>query len=152
MKQIAIRKTNVALIIKNICGDSIAFSISENFALGFSLWDLEIVCWHVAGRVRVVRALYNYTAQYVSTLTSLNMTQAASLYLFNLCHSHISMLQMDELSFQEGDLLYVFDEVTDPNWWKARCGNQIGLIPSNYGIVQTALTSTEFMAQILYGN
>jgi hypothetical protein len=62
------------------------------------------------------------------------------------------MLQMDELSFQEGDLLYVFDEVTDPNWWKARCGNQIGLIPSNYGMVQTALTSPEFMAQILYGN
>jgi hypothetical protein len=55
------------------------------------------------GRVRVVRALYKYTAQY-----------------------------MDELSFQEGDLLYVFDEVTDPNWWKARCGNRIGLIPSNY--------------------
>ncbi|GFG37512.1 hypothetical protein Cfor_12389, partial [Coptotermes formosanus] len=40
----------------------------------------------------------------------------------------------DELSFQEGDLLYVFDEVTDPNWWKARCGNQIGLIPSNYDV------------------
>jgi len=55
------------------------------------------------GRVRVVRALYKYTAQY-----------------------------MDELSFQEGDLLYVFDEVTDPNWWKARCGNRTGLIPSNY--------------------
>lgn len=55
------------------------------------------------GRVRVVRALYKYTAQYP-----------------------------DELSFQEGDLLYVFDEVADPNWWKARCGNQTGLIPSNY--------------------
>ncbi|KDR22015.1 osteoclast-stimulating factor 1-like [Zootermopsis nevadensis] len=60
------------------------------------------------GRVRVVRALYKYTAQYP-----------------------------DELSFQEGDLLYVFDEVTDPNWWKARCGNQAGLIPSNYVESQT---------------
>ncbi|XP_063226089.1 osteoclast-stimulating factor 1-like [Bacillus rossius redtenbacheri] len=55
------------------------------------------------GRVRVVRALFKYTAQHP-----------------------------DELSFQEGDLLYVFDEATDPNWWKARCGNQTGLIPSNY--------------------
>ncbi|PNF36034.1 Osteoclast-stimulating factor 1 [Cryptotermes secundus] len=60
------------------------------------------------GRVRVVRALYKYTAQYP-----------------------------DELSFQEGDLLYVFDEVTDPDWWKARCGNQTGLIPSNYVESQT---------------
>jgi len=108
--------------------------------------------FHFAGRVRVVRALYKYTAQYVSTVTSLNMAQAASLYLCNLFHSQISLLQMDELSFQEGDLLYVFDEVTDPNWWKARSGNRIGLIPSNYGIVQTALTSPDFMAQILYGN
>lgn len=60
------------------------------------------------GRVRVVRALYKYTAQYP-----------------------------DELSFQEGDLLYVFDEVTDPDWWKARCGSQTGLIPSNYVESQT---------------
>jgi len=108
--------------------------------------------FHVAGRVRVVRALYKYTAQYVSTVTSLNMVQAASFNLCNLLHSHISMLQMDELSFQEGDLLYVFDEVTDPNWWKARCGNRTGLIPSNYGMVQTALTSPDIMAHILYGN
>ncbi|XP_067001758.2 osteoclast-stimulating factor 1 [Anabrus simplex] len=55
------------------------------------------------GKVTVVRALYNYAAQLP-----------------------------DELSFQEGDLLYVFDKVSDPNWWKARCGNQTGLIPSNY--------------------
>jgi hypothetical protein len=91
--------------------------------------------FHVSGQVRVVRALYKYTAQYVSTVTSLNMTLAVRLYLCNLFHSHISLLQPDELSFQEGDLLYVIDEVTDPNWWKARCGNQIGLIPSNYGTV-----------------
>lgn len=60
------------------------------------------------GKVKVVRALYNYTAQLA-----------------------------DELSFQEGDLLYVFDQVTDPNWWKARCGNRTGLIPSNYVESQT---------------
>lgn len=52
----------------------------------------------------MVKALYNYTAQ----------------------HS-------DELTFHEGDLLYVFDQISDPNWWKARCGNKSGLIPSNYG-------------------
>lgn len=49
------------------------------------------------------RALYKYTAQ-----------------------------QPDELSFEEGDLLYVFDMTSDPNWWKARCERKSGLIPSNY--------------------
>ncbi|XP_065337231.1 osteoclast-stimulating factor 1-like [Cloeon dipterum] len=55
------------------------------------------------GKIKVVRALYAYTAQ-----------------------------SADELTFQEGDVLYVFDQITDPNWWKAKCGSNIGLIPSNY--------------------
>ncbi|KAG8228220.1 hypothetical protein J437_LFUL004345 [Ladona fulva] len=55
------------------------------------------------GTVKVVRAQYNYTAQ-----------------------------QPDELTFHEGEVMYVFDQLTDPNWWKARCGNRTGLIPSNY--------------------
>ncbi|XP_005098482.1 osteoclast-stimulating factor 1 [Aplysia californica] len=54
------------------------------------------------GQVKVVRALYRYDAQ-----------------------------QSDELSFDEGDLLYILD-MKDPNWWKARCGKNSGLIPSNY--------------------
>ncbi|KAL3203932.1 hypothetical protein MRX96_041600 [Rhipicephalus microplus] len=53
--------------------------------------------------VKVFRALYKYQAQ-----------------------------QQDELSFEEGDLLYVFDMTSDPNWWKARCERRSGLIPSNY--------------------
>jgi hypothetical protein len=115
-------------------------------------------CLYVAGRVRVVRALYKYTAQYVSAVTLLEHDEAASLHLFNLFHSCISMLQPDELSFQEGDLLYVFDEVTDPNWWKARCGNQTGLIPSNYGMVWYGMNNVagpKFVTQIFsvpYGN
>ncbi|CAN8005629.1 unnamed protein product [Ixodes hexagonus] len=55
------------------------------------------------GSVKVFRALYKYNAQ-----------------------------QPDELSFEEGDLLYVFDMTSDPNWWKARCDRKSGLIPSNY--------------------
>ncbi|XP_046399169.1 osteoclast-stimulating factor 1-like [Ischnura elegans] len=55
------------------------------------------------GTVKVVRALYSYTAQ-----------------------------QPDELTFQEGDVMYVYDQVTDANWWKARCDDKTGLIPSNY--------------------
>lgn len=55
------------------------------------------------GSVKVFRALYDYNAQ-----------------------------QQDELSFEEGDLLYVFDMTSDPNWWKARCNRRSGLIPSNY--------------------
>jgi len=55
------------------------------------------------GHVQVVRALYNYTAQ-----------------------------QNDELSFQEGDILYIIDKSDQSGWWKAKVGNQEGMIPSNY--------------------
>ncbi|KAH3839155.1 hypothetical protein DPMN_112579 [Dreissena polymorpha] len=54
------------------------------------------------GHVKVVRALYKYDAQ-----------------------------QNDELSFEEGELLYIQD-MSNKDWWKARCGNKSGLIPSNY--------------------
>jgi hypothetical protein len=55
------------------------------------------------GQVRVYRALYDYTAQ-----TS------------------------DELSFDEGDLIYILDMISDKNWWKAKCKDKIGLVPFNY--------------------
>lgn len=55
------------------------------------------------GHVKVVRALYMYTAQ-----------------------------QPDELSFEEGDLLYILDQISESGWWRASCGNRTGLIPSNY--------------------
>lgn len=54
------------------------------------------------GQVKVVRALYRYDAQ-----------------------------QNDELSFDEGDLLYILD-MSNADWWKAKCGDATGLIPSNY--------------------
>lgn len=54
------------------------------------------------GSVKVVRTLYNYTAQ-----------------------------QPDELSFEEGDTLYIIDQ-SDKSWWKAKKGNKTGLVPSNY--------------------
>ncbi|XP_071108291.1 osteoclast-stimulating factor 1-like [Haliotis cracherodii] len=54
------------------------------------------------GQVKVVRAMYRYDAQ-----------------------------QNDELTFDEGDLLYILDK-TDTSWWKAKCGSKVGLIPSNY--------------------
>lgn len=44
-----------------------------------------------------------------------------------------SLLQPDELTFTAGDILYVYDQVTDKDWWKARSGNKTGVIPSNYG-------------------
>ena len=57
------------------------------------------------GQVKVVRAMFKYTA-----------------------------MQNDELSFEEGDTLYITD-MSDPNgWWKAKCNGQVGLIPSNYGL------------------
>ncbi|XP_032684485.1 vesicle transport protein USE1-like isoform X2 [Odontomachus brunneus] len=59
-------------------------------------------------KVKVVRALCKYTAQHAN-----------------------------ELSFDEGDLLYVYDKDVDPNWWTAKCGNQKGLIPVAYVEEQT---------------
>lgn len=54
------------------------------------------------GQVKVVRALYRYDAQ-----------------------------QNDELTFDEGDLIYILDS-SNPDWWKAKCEGRTGLIPSNY--------------------
>ncbi|XP_077988866.1 osteoclast-stimulating factor 1-like [Glandiceps talaboti] len=54
------------------------------------------------GLVKVFRAVYKYEAQ-----------------------------QDDELSFDEGDVLYILD-MKNADWWKARCGGKGGLIPSNY--------------------
>ncbi|KAK7489244.1 hypothetical protein BaRGS_00019496 [Batillaria attramentaria] len=54
------------------------------------------------GHVKVVRALYAYEAQ-----------------------------QPDELTFDEGDTLYILEK-SDKDWWKAKCGRNTGLIPSNY--------------------
>ena len=28
--------------------------------------------------------------------------------------------EADELSFEEGDLLYIIDDTSDPDWWRAR--------------------------------
>jgi len=42
-------------------------------------------------------------------------------------------LKEDELSFEEGDILYLVDDQSNKDWWKARCGLKCGLIPANYG-------------------
>ncbi|XP_035228737.1 osteoclast-stimulating factor 1-like, partial [Stegodyphus dumicola] len=61
---------------------------------------LEYNVFSHLGHVKVVRALYKYIAQ-----------------------------QPDELSFEEGDNLYILDVKSDVNWWKASCRGKIGLIP-----------------------
>jgi len=55
------------------------------------------------GQVTVVKAIYPYTAQ-----------------------------RKDELTFEEGDLLYITDKSDTSGWWKGSVGNKTGLIPSNY--------------------
>ncbi|XP_043278618.1 osteoclast-stimulating factor 1-like [Venturia canescens] len=60
------------------------------------------------GKVKVVRALYKYTAR-----------------------------NADELSFEEGQLLYVQEHETDPNWWRAKSRSNQGLVPANYVEEQT---------------
>ncbi|KAI6646644.1 Osteoclast-stimulating factor [Oopsacas minuta] len=56
------------------------------------------------GSIRVVQALFPYKAQHV-----------------------------DELSFSEGDLLYIIEGINlEAGWLKAKCKGKIGLIPGNY--------------------
>ena len=38
----------------------------------------------------------------------------------------------DELSFEDGDLLYILDWTSDPEWWRARNKGKEGLVPSNF--------------------
>ena len=46
--------------------------------------------------------------------------------------TYLFHFKVDELTFDEGDILYIVD-MTDTNWWKAKCQTKTGLIPSNYG-------------------
>ena len=56
------------------------------------------------GQVKVFKAVYDYKAQ-----------------------------RPDELSFNEGDIIYIVDMITDNNWYKAKSSdNKTGLVPSNY--------------------
>lgn len=38
------------------------------------------------------------------------------------------------MSFQEGDILYVNDNDAKGDWYPARCGERVGLVPCNYGL------------------
>uniref|UniRef100_A0A1I7T8N9 Osteoclast-stimulating factor 1 n=1 Tax=Caenorhabditis tropicalis TaxID=1561998 RepID=A0A1I7T8N9_9PELO len=55
------------------------------------------------GRVKVYRALYDFQSR-----------------------------SAQELSFNEGDLLYVSDEQPNKDWFQASIGGQKGLVPANY--------------------
>lgn len=57
------------------------------------------------GQVKVYKALYDYTAQ-----------------------------NNDELTFTEGDIIYVIDMISNKNWWKAKCNDRVGLVPYNYSM------------------
>ena len=45
----------------------------------------------------------------------------------------------DEISFSEGDLIYVIDMISDKYWFKAKINDKIGLVPSNYSMLNTFL-------------
>ena len=47
----------------------------------------------------------------------------------------------DELSFQEGDFLYLVDSKSDCNWWRARLKGQEGLVPSDHFADQSEAAS-----------
>lgn len=63
-----------------------------------------VIFSNFSGRIKAFKALYNYTAQ-----------------------------QPDEISFEEGDIIYVSDNGAEGGWWRATCNGKTGLIPNNYG-------------------
>ena len=46
-------------------------------------------------------------------------------------HAYVAK-EEDELGFDEGDLLYILDWTSDPEWWRARNRGKEGLVPSNF--------------------
>ena len=56
--------------------------------------------------------------------------------IWNAIYYITYILQPDELSFDEGEVLYIVNGVSDPNWLKARCGTRVGLVPGNYGMMK----------------
>lgn len=61
------------------------------------------------GQVKVYKALYDYNAS-----------------------------RPEELSFKEGDTIYIIDMISDKNWYKAKSSDEkTGWVPSNYSILIT---------------
>lgn len=58
------------------------------------------------------------------------------------------MLQDCELSFEEGDLLFVTDR-SDPDWFLAIADKKKGYIPSNHGEHSNQLNSLPFLINVL---
>ncbi|PAA65990.1 hypothetical protein BOX15_Mlig000985g5, partial [Macrostomum lignano] len=88
----------------------------------FEMSDQKPILPPKPGQVRVIKALYNYAAQ-----------------------------AKDELSFDAGDILYLVDS-TNKDWYTARCGSSVGLIPSNYVEEQTEAVPQPMHSACQYGN
>nr|ACO10542.1 Osteoclast-stimulating factor 1 [Caligus rogercresseyi] len=54
-----------------------------------------------------------------------NMTFKRALFAFESS-------EPDELCFKEGDLLYIIDWKSNPDWWTAKLKDKKGLVPANY--------------------
>ena len=80
------------------------------------------------------------------------MFNISSYIFFTYKNKRYFFVQVDELSFEEGDLLYVYERDTDPNWWRAKCGDQKGLIPVAYGKkgYMTLVFDVVFIISIIY--
>jgi hypothetical protein len=57
----------------------------------------------------------------------------------------------DELSFEEGSILYVLNK-DDPDWWKCKCEDKEGLVPSNYLGDNTAIIDNPLHEAAKRGN
>jgi len=57
-------------------------------------------------------------------------TRPRNTKIMTAIHDYVAN-EADELSFKEGDIVYVLD-MSDTDWWKARIKGKEGQVPSNY--------------------
>ncbi|KIH50095.1 SH3 domain protein, partial [Ancylostoma duodenale] len=91
------------------------------------------------GRVRVYRALYDYDARTNVSQKAIAKEKLEKKYLLRhavigeLTGQNLGARRLDqEMSFTEGDLLYVSDRGPNDDWLPATCGGRKGLVPANY--------------------
>lgn len=94
--------------------------------------------------MNIINSYYNFIdlsdGVNIEKRNDLRLAMSSWVNVVFLCHLITCMVIMvinisfqgDELSFDEGDTLYILD-MSNTDWWKAKCGNNTGLIPSNYG-------------------